>query len=177
MIQKEAWAEAKERYETSKVSQTALAKDLGCSRVAVTQRVKRENWLRFEPKQLTKSQTVLPQVRGSKLGLRSDENIRVIVDTYAKTGNKAMACRQVDISRETLRLWCDDSPELLAMLRRARDAHLLGQYDKIAEARDWKAAKEILARSPETKDQWGEVHESGPKIILNIHRDEVIIEQ
>jgi len=27
-----------------------------------------------------------------------------------------------------------------------------------------------------TKEQWGDIQEKGPTIILNIHRDEVIIE-
>jgi hypothetical protein len=62
-------------------------------------------------------------------------------------------------------------------MQAARDKHLLGQYSKIANAKDWKAAKEILGRAPETREQWGEVHEKGPQIILNIHRDEVTIDQ
>ena len=58
-----------------------------------------------------------------------------------------------------------------------REAFLVGQQRKIANAKDWKAAQAILSRAPETRDQWGEVVQKGPTIILNIHRDEVIIDQ
>jgi len=92
------------------------------------------------------------------------------------TGNRAMACRQAGIDEETLRNWCIEDNDLSVTLSRAREAHLIGQYKKIASSKDWKAAKEILARAAETKEQWGDIQEKGPTIILNIHRDEVIIE-
>lgn len=107
----------------------------------------------------------------------TDELMALIVDTYAVTGNKSMACRQAGIDEKTLRNWCSETPGLSLTLASAREAHLIGQYKKIANAKDWKAAKEILARAPETKEQWGEIQEKGPQVILNIHRDEVIIEQ
>ena len=110
------------------------------------------------------------------LSLRTPEKIAQIIDTYALTGNKAMACRQVGIDDKTLYNWCQELPELSLTLTAAREAHLIGQYRKIADAKDWKAAKEILSRAPETRDQWGETHDKGPTIILNIHRDEIVIE-
>ena len=112
---------------------------------------------------------------GSKLGIRSEENVLQIIDTYALTGSKGTACRVVGIDDKTLYNWCQED-ELSRKMQVARELHLLGQYRKIANAKDWKAAKEILARAPETKDQWGEIHDSGPTIVLNIHRDEVVIE-
>jgi hypothetical protein len=87
------------------------------------------------------------------LGIRSDENIAVIIDTYALTGRKDMACRQVHIDDKTLFRWCQKEPELALAMQAARDKHLLGQYSKIANAKDWKAAKEILGRAPETREQ------------------------
>ncbi len=53
----------------------------------------------------------------------------------------------------------------------ARKQHLVEQFMKISQAPDWKAAKEILSRSPETKDQWGEQETKGPTIVLNILRE------
>jgi len=111
------------------------------------------------------------------LSLKSHERVATIIDTYALTGNKAMACEQAGIDDKTLYRWCQKDEDLALTLRAARSAHLLGQYEKIANAKDWKAAKEILARAPETKEQWGEIQEKGPTIILNIHRDEVTIDQ
>jgi len=174
---KDQWALARSKYEGREITQESLAQSLGCSRQAVAKRIKREGWLRYVPMQPLEELPQLPQVAGPHAGLRSDENIATIIDTYALTGNKSMACRQVGIDDKTLTKWCIREPELSVAMQQARESHLIGQYRKIASAKDWKAAKEILARSPETKDQWGEVHEKGPQIILNIHRDEVIIDQ
>ena len=178
MISRERWLKARQTYETSDASMSQIADKLGCSRQAVSMRAKRESWSkRLVDVVDSLSLKCAEPVKGSQLGKRSDENIAIIIDTYALTGNKSMACRQVGIVDQTLRNWCEAEPELLATMTSAREAHLIGQYKKIADAKDWKAAKEILARAPETRDQWGEVREKGPQIILNIHRDEVVIEQ
>ena len=137
--------------------------------------VKKEGWLKFAGVDNERCEHATP--KGVALSLKSHENIATVIDTYALTGNKAMACEQVGIDDKTLYRWCQADPDLALTLRVARNAHLLGQYKKIANAKDWKAAKEILSRAPETKEQWGEVHEKGPQIILNIHRDEVTIDQ
>jgi transposase-like protein len=172
------WEKARQQYETSDASLAAVAESVGVSRQAVSVRAKKEQW----SKKLVDivddlSLTCSKPTAGSQLGKRSDENIAVIIDTFALTGNKSMACRQVGIDESTLRRWAEAEPELALTMTSAREAHLIGQYRKIAEAKDWKAAAQILARSPETRDVWGEVREKGPQIILNIHRDEVIIEQ
>jgi len=88
-----------------------------------------------------------------------------------------MACEQAGIDEKSLYNYCQELPDLSLTLRVARQDHLLGQYRKIANAKDWKAAKEILSRAPETKEQWGETHEKGPQIILNIKRDVLTIDQ
>lgn len=147
---------------------------MGCSRQAVNSHVKKQGWLKFTgvdtESSVGKSYDVV------ELGKMTDDNVAKIIDTYALTGNKAMACRQVGIDDKTLYNWCEKLPSLSLTLATCREDHLLGQYRKIADAKDWKAAKEILARAPETKEQWGEIQEKGPTIILNIHRDEVVIE-
>lgn len=177
MASKSEWAKARVKYESSTCNQSEIAEMLNISRQAVSSRIKKEGWAKLSSVDIVESidfEHAKP-VRGSRSGVRSDENIAVIIDTFALTGNKSMACRQVGISDETLLNWCKDEPILLETMRAARDAHLIGQYKKIASARDWKAAKEILARAPETRAQWGEVKDSGPKIILNIQRDTVVI--
>ncbi len=45
-----------------------------------------------------------------------------------------------------------------------------------AAKRDWKAADRLLSLAKETRDEYGAVQDKGPKIILSIHRDEVIID-
>lgn len=164
------WKAAKLKYETTECTQQDIADELECSRQCVHNHVKKEGWLKF---------TGIDEIRGDNgqyLSVQSDEKIASIIDTYALTGNKTMACEQAGIDDKTLFRWCEDEPDLALTLRVARQAHLIGQYRKIANAKDWKAAKEILARAPETKEQWGDIQEKGPTIVLNIHRDEVIIE-
>jgi hypothetical protein len=157
-------------YETTPdITQTAVAESIGVSRQAVQKRAKKEGWLKCSPV-VTELECAKP-TSGSKLGIRTPENIAEIINTFALTGNKATACRIVGIDDATLYRWCQKEPELAMTMTQARDQHLLGQYRKIADAKDWKAAKEILSRAPETKEVWGEVQKEGPTIVLNIQRD------
>ena len=175
MTQKYDWDAIRHRYETDPdATQTALAKEFGCSRQAVQKRAKNAGWLRCSS--VVMNLECSHASRGSKLGIRSEENIVEIIKHYALTGNKASACRLVGIDDKTLYNWCQKEPELSLIMQSEREAFLTGQIRKIADAADWKAAKEILSRAPETRDQWGETHDKGPTIILNIHRDEIVIE-
>ena len=178
MLFRSLWQQARKRYETvPDVTQAELANELGVSRQCVHKHVTKEGWLKFtgvDVKPPTGRDVDI--YRGIELGKRSDANVARIIDTYALTGSKAMACRQVGIDDKTLYNWCQELPELSLTLTAARENHLIGQYRKIADAKDWKAAKEILSRAPETREQWGETHDKGPTIILNIHRDEIVIE-
>jgi len=175
VISKSQWESARLRYETRPdCTQQDIADELGCSRQCVHNHVKKAGWIKF-----TGVDKELPSIapRGKYVSsLRSDENIAKLLDTYALTGNKAKACKQVGIDDKTLYRWCQDDSEFALTLRNARDDFLLGQLRQIADHKDWKSAKEILSRAPETKDEWGEVHDSGPTIVLNIHRDEVTVE-
>lgn len=151
---------------------------VGCTRQAVYKRSKKDGWLKASqlPESLENTAVVTPKANRS-IGIRTDENIAQLINNYALTGSKVTACRSIGIDDSCLHKWCKETPELGVEMQMARDAFLLGQVRKIANAKDWKAAKEVLSRAPETKEQWGEVHEKGPRIVLNIHRDEVIIDQ
>ena len=172
MIAQNKWRAARIRYENNEdCTQQDIADDLGCSRQAVCVKSKKEDW-----QKLTVFNNEITAPKPGRPRLDTDETIAIIMDTYAMTGNRAMACRQAGIDEKTLQKWCLKDEDLSLTLGRAREAHLIGQYRKIANSKDWKAAKEILARASETRDQWGDIQEKGPTIILNIHRDEVIIE-
>lgn len=172
MPTKAEWAAARFKYETDPdCSQTSLGEELGCSQQAVAKRCKSESWIKADLPDEVESLDIVKPVSGSKLGIRSKETIAELVNVYAMTGNKASACRIVGIDEKTLHNWCKEDPKLSIVMSSYRDKFLLGQFQKIATARDWKAAKEILARAPETKDQWGHEQQEAPKIILNIHRD------
>ena len=179
MISKARWESARLRYETDcRVTQQALAQELACSRQAVSKKAIKENWTKAttETLEVARNLNCSKPIAGSQFGKRSPENIAEIINVFALTGNKSLACRRVGISPDTLERWARSEPELAVAMRAYRSQHLIDQYQKIARAPDWKAAKEILARAPETRDQWGKTQDKCPTIILNIHRDEVVIE-
>ncbi len=179
MISKLQWESARLRYDTDcMVTQEGLAQELGCSRQAVSKRAIKDSWSKatIEALEIARNLDCSKPIAGSKFGKRSPENIAEIVNVFALTGNKSLACRRVGISPDSLERWAKSEPELAVAMQAYRSQHLIDQYQKIAHAPDWKAAKEILARAPETRDQWGKTQDKGPTIILNIHRDEVVIE-
>lgn len=174
MPTKDQYAAARLDYESDPTCTfKILGEDLGVSAQAVQKRAKKEGWEKPDPElmEVVEQLPIAQPVPGSALGIRSKENLSKIIVTYSQTGNKKLTAGVVGISRETLRKWCLEDPELLALMDSARKQHLVNQYGKIANARDWKAAKEILARAPETKEDWGEVQSQGPTIVLNIIRE------
>ena len=150
-----------------------LGDQLGVSHQAVAKRAKKDGWVKPEEglMQVVEQLEITKPVAGSALGLRSKENIAKIIHTYAQTGNKNLTAGVVGISTETLRNWCKEDDELLALMSATRKEFLVNQFSKIASARDWKAAKEILSRASETKDEWGQEDNKGPTIVLNILRE------
>ena len=150
-----------------------LGEQLGVSHQAVAKRAKKDGWVKASEglMQVVQDLPIAQPTSGSALGLRSPENISKIITTYAQTGNKKLTAGIVGISRQTLENWCKEDNELLALMSATRKEFLVNQFGKIAQARDWKAAKEILSRAPETKDEWGEQEQSGPTIVLNILRE------
>lgn len=175
MATRAEWEKGRLKYETRPgCTYEDIAEIVGVSRQAVHKRAKKDGWLKCTvDKELPE---IAPATRG-KLGLRNPENIAEIINVYALTGKKESACRAVGINDQTLYNWCKESPEISVEMSAAREAFLIGQHRKIATAKDWKAAQFLLSRAPETKEQFGETVEKGPRIILNIHRDEVVIDQ
>ena len=174
LISKAQWASARLRYETDcMVTHEALAQELGCSRQAVSKRAIKESWAKATTAALEVARNLdcSKPIAGSRFGKRSPENIAEIINVFALTGNKSLACRRIGISPDTLERWAKAEPELAVAMSAYRSQHLIDQYRKIANAKDWKAAKEILARAPETRDQWGNTQDKAPTIILNIQRD------
>ena len=169
------WEKGRLKYETRPgCTYEDIADIVGVSRQAVHKRSKKDGWLKCT---VDKELPVPEPKPGSELGIRSEANIAEIINVYALSGSKARACRAVGIDDTTLYRWGEELPELALEMSAAREAFLIGQHRKIATAKDWKAAQFLLSRAPETKEQFGETVEKGPRIILNIHRDEVVIDQ
>ena len=169
------WAEARALYETRPgTTYQEIAERMGCTHQNVGKKARKEGWTKADRSTLevAKSLDISKPRQGSALGVRSEENIAQIINTYAVTGNKTLTAGTVGIDRETLARWVAKEPKLAAEMEARRKQFLYEQYVKIANAKDWKAGKEILARAPETKDTWSDNHNTqGPTIILNIQRD------
>ena len=161
------------------IGYATLGRMFGVSGAMVGRRCKAENWGRASSKSLASlaDTSIAKSCAGSVSGKRSPELLQELINVLAVTGSKKHACTHVGISTATLKQWCEEEPELLNQIEVARAKQLTKHFNVIADSRDWKAHKEILARSPETKEQWGDIQEKGPTIILNIHRDEVVIDQ
>jgi hypothetical protein len=174
MPTKAEYAQARLDYESDPtITYKILGDRLGVSHQAVQKRGKKEGWVKAEDglSKVVQDLPIAQPKEGRSLGLRTADNLAKIVHTYAITGNKKLSAGVVGITDQTLRNWCKEDEEFLLLMSASRKAHLVNQFEKIASARDWKAAKEILSRAPETKDEWGEVESKGPTIVLNILRE------
>ncbi len=172
----ETWAELQMCFETSDISNAKLGEMYGVSGVMVGRKAKQGNWTRPKLPESLAETSLIKTTQGSEVGKRSEDTLTQFLSVLAVSGDKKLACRAAGITEQTITNWCNEDPELLAEMMRVRARKLAELFFKIADSKDWKAAKEILARAPETKEQWGEVHDSGPTIVLNIHRDEVTVE-
>jgi len=173
----ETWAELQMCFETSDISNAKLGEMYGVSGVMVGRKAKQGNWTRPKLPESLAETSLIKTTQGSEVGKRSEDTLTQFLSVLAVSGDKKLACRAAGITEQTITNWCNEDPELLAEMTRVRARKLAELFFKIADSKDWKAAKEILARAPETKEQWGEIHDKGPTIVLNIHRDEVVIEQ
>jgi len=172
----ETWVELQMCFETSDISNAKLGEMYGVSGVMVGRKAKQGNWTRLKLPESLAETSLIKTTQGSEIGKRSEDTLTQFLSVFAVSGDKKLACRAAGITEQTITNWCNEDPELLAEMMRVRARKLAELFFKIADSKDWKAAKEILSRAPETKEQWGEVHDSGPTIVLNIHRDEVTVE-
>ncbi len=148
-------------------------------RQGIRKRAKREDWLRIDPEipecvrnlELLKIDTEHPRKR-------TPETVNAILGFIQRGATEEMAARAADISPRTHRKWKSDDPEFARLIEVARARKLVEWIEKIDQAKDWKAQYKLLQVAPETGDQFADRRkDEGPTIILNIHRDEVVIEQ
>lgn len=173
-----AWART--QFETDcTVTHEYLANHLGVSRQAISKHAK--NWTKATDNALEVAQqlNIARPVQGSQLGKRSPENIAKLINALELCRNEKIACDVVGIDVSTLHRWKQEDPELAKIVQAARARRVVSWIEAIDRAanKDWKAANRLLQVAPETRDVFGEQHDTGPRIVLNIHRDSVDIEQ
>ena len=149
------------------------------TRQGIRKRAEREDWLRIDPEipecvrnlELLRVDTEHPRKR-------TPETVNAILGFIQRGATEEMAARAADISPRTHRKWKSDDPEFARLIEVARARKLIEWVEKIDQAKDWKAQHKLLQVAPETREQFADRRkDEGPTIILNIHRDEVVIEQ
>ena len=174
----ETWVELQMCFETSDISNAKLGEMYGVSGVMVGRKAKQGNWTRPKLPESLAETSLIKTTQGSEVGKRSEDTLTQFLSVYAVSGDKKLACRAAGITEQTITNWCNEDPELLAEMMRVRARKLAELICKIANSKDWKAAVKLLQVAPETKEQYADhKKDEGPTIILNIHRDEVVIEQ
>ena len=168
------WETGRQLYESGAVSQSELAEKMNCTQQNVSLRAKKEGWEKPETP-LVDLCANIPEIANTDLkdiGKRTPENLAQAAEIYALSGSIQLAASSVGVHRNTLRRWIADSAEYSKLVEARRARFLASQVSKIGAAKDWKSAAYLLARDPQTRDQYGEHEEKrGPTIVLNIHRD------
>jgi DNA-binding protein Fis len=142
----------------------------GITQQAISQHVLKEGWQQADG-ELVEFVVNLPTFDVGNLGKRTPESMAQALEVWAQTGNKTLAAKSIGITRDTFRRWLQDDAGYAALAESRRAQFLASQVNKIANARDWKAASYLLARDGATRDQYGEHEEkAGPTIVLNIQR-------
>jgi len=146
--------------------------------VMVGRKAKQGNWTRPKLPESLAETSLIKATQGSEVGKRSEDTLTQFLSVLAVSGDKKLACRAAGITEQTIANWCNEDPKLLAEMMRVRARKLAELICKIADSKDWKAHLKMLQVAPETKEQFADhKKDEGPTIILNIHRDEVVIEQ
>lgn len=162
----------------------AISKSLGGipSKVGIMKRAKREGWERIDEETMRTAEN-LPIVRrasGSALGKRAPENIALILESIEIGATEKVAAGIAGISPKTLTRWKQEDPRLAMEIHARRSQNVAEMLRHINEAaqRDWKAAAWSLERDPYSREEFSNRNKEKemPIIILNIHRDEVVIE-
>ncbi len=176
----ETWTEVRAVFETKHdIGFAELGRMYGVSGAMVGRTAKNEKWVRAEVKSIESlaDKAIAKPCNGSGPGKRSPEILQEIITVLALSGSKKHACNQVGIATKTFDRWCNEEPELVRQITVARARQLSKHMRAIADSKDWKAHLKMLQVAPETKEQFSDSRkDEGPTIILNIHRDEVVIE-
>jgi len=177
------WDAIQVRY-TQGETAYAISKSLAGvpSKVGISKRAKREGWGRINEDTMRTAEN-LPIVRrasGSALGKRAPENIALILESIELGATEKVAAGIAGISPKTLTRWKQEDPRLAMEIHARRSqnvAEMLGHINQAAQ-KDWKAAAWSLERDPYSREEFSNRNKEKemPTIILNIHRDEVVIE-
>lgn len=167
------WDQCRKDYESTEMTQGELADKYGVTQQAVSQRIKREQWTRPDKELVARCSdlSLITDVDARNLGKRTPGNIAKFVEVFSITGSQKTAANSIGLSENQATTWMKSDPELVQLCAAKRNTFLSEQVAKIAGARDWQAARYLLAHAKETRDQFGDDRtDAGPVVILNIQR-------
>ena len=180
------WELIRLRYEAGQ-SAYAISRDLGGtpSKQGIAKRAAREGWQQDMSNTLAVAEQ-LPIVKQAQAlagpGKATAERVAFVLELIGRGSSPKMAATAAGITPKTLSRWTKADPQLAEQIRQARAGKLCEWVSHIdaAAARDWKAAKELLAASPDA-DDFNQQQTGGITIVLNIDREQgykpAIIEQ
>lgn len=187
MTQKYDWGAIRDRYESGETS-GAISKSLGeyPTRQGIEKRAKREGWLKISKsakeavRNLPSIQNpTFPRAPSEELGKYTVENAQIILSAFECAVSPKIAAGLVGLTQGQLKKWMDRDHQF-AMEIRSRAAQIAAEQVKgIWDSDDWRALKWLLERTPFSREEYGpqQSKNEGPQVILNIHRDEVVVEQ
>lgn len=170
------WHEIEARVRAGE-SFRAIARDL-CERgkpishVAVAKRARKLGWVEEVNGQYQ------PPASAETVNLPGSQTLsqrEAILSALRNGATLRLAALAAGVSDTTLRNWRHSDLSFAAEVAKARGIELSNQVQHIrraAEKGDWRAAAHILAKSPETRAEWGEEQNKSPQIqiTLNIQR-------
>jgi len=180
------WESIQDRYETGETA-AAISKKLNGSptRQGIQLRANREGWIRILPdtKQAVRNlpstqEPLIPRAASDELGKRTVGNARLLLTAFERGASPKIAAGLVGLTQDQLKTWMNDDHQF-AMEITSRAAQVAAEYVRgIGGAEDWKAWKWILERDPFSREEYGtqRTEKVQPTIVLNIHRDEVVVQ-
>jgi hypothetical protein len=170
-LSSEEWAKARIIFETDVTANCSnIAKEIGVTRQAVDKRMRTESWIKATNDTLVVAQD-LPVTATS--GKATPEMIAQFLNCLSLLRNEKLACAVIGVDPSTVRRWRESDPAFARQVQVSRARKVTSWIDTVDRAaqRDYKAALELLKRAPETRDTFGETHDTGPQIVFNIVRD------
>lgn len=187
MTDKYDWGAICDRYENGETAYS-ISKSL-CgrpSKVGIQKRANREGWIRvsLDAKKAARNlpsvrEPTFPRAPSDELGKQTVENAQLVLSAFERAASPKIAAGLVGLTQGQLKTWMDKDHQF-AMEIRSRAAQVAADHVRgIRDTEDWKAWKWLLEQNPFSREEYGSQSskDKQPTIVLNIHRDEVVIDQ
>ena len=186
MKEKHNWKDIRARYEAGEnCAVISRIHDGKPTRHGIRKRAIREGWLSISPdtKQAVRhlpslQNPSLQRATSNELGERTERNARLILTAFERGVSPKIAAGLVGLTLDQFKQWINDDHQF-AMEVMLRSAQAAGEHVQgIGAKDDWRAGKWLLEHGPFSREEYGSqrAEKEAPTIVLNIHRDEVVIE-